>query len=1322
MPSHPVSEAGPRHILIAAGTEHFRKLDDCDLPDVPGEVTRIVSTFRTLGYDSLPVKLDPDHDELEMLFASAKDDFHAGDIVVAYYTGHGAKDEVEGRYYLLTCDSVLRKLERTALAAEDLARALIKQSKAAQILIVLDCCYAGAGAAEVAQIAGGLASLGGTGPDVFVIAAARTKQEAEPGALSSALEKVLITEDERLGGRVQAFLVMEEVMEAINGYLRENHPAQIARWHANAEGRCRVFPNSRFRAGIQPGIDLETQRAYVEHWVPKARGVEFGAGGWYFTGRVQALRELAAWLSGPRSECRVRVVTGGPGCGKSAVLARVVTLANSTYRREVLSATGTISADPTTLPPEGVVNVAVVARHKLLAEVVEQIARSLGLGVRDPAELVSTLRRRSNKTVIVLDALDESNEAKQIVSRLLRPLARLPHVFLLVATRPDSSKPGQKFRALGTSTVEIDLDDPRYIGRDDVACYVERRLLATEEPRRSTHYRGAPALARTVAQAVSDRSKNVFIVAHTATIALLAKPIVDVSVAGWIDSIPTGLDSAFSQFLEELDRGTPAGASSSLARAVLLPLAFAEGEGLPWVAIWAELASALSGSRVSDNDIALVRRHAAAFIVEALENGGSVYRLYHERVAEYLRDSIEAEKLAQRRIVEALRSRVPAALGTAEPDWTRAHPYVLTHLISHALKGAMLDELLADGLFVAEAEPLHMLQVLSKCSDPFARRSYNTYELALHNLRDKRSEDRLSYLEMAARQLGDDSLADLWTRRSQSRRWSVPWAHWSISPHRVIPLPIPAATPIRNIPIALSTVAGRPVIVVGAEDGTVRMWDLASGTPRGEPMCGHDGPMYGIAVGSLEGRPVAVSAGHDATVCAWDLTSGKMLGSPLRDFDGWVTSVAVGTLEDRPVIVAGGEDGWVRVWDLASGKERFGPSQTEWFGPSFSDTRLETEVYCVAVGWVKGQPVIAAAGEEGSLGVWDLASGDSLAQVSFGEGDIRSLAVGSRDDKLAIVFAEEEAAFVWDVGADAAEPLKGGASGILCATVGSIEHRSVIVIGAWDGIHVWDLASGEPLKPLRGHSREVVSVAVGTFDDQSVVVSSGNDGTLRVWDLSSETLQGESRRSHGHGAASIAVGDLDGRTVVVSGANDGALRVWDAVSGAARGDPIRGHDGVVHAVAVGLVEGRQVIVSGGEDGTVRVWDMTSGAPQGEPLRGHKGGVYSVAVETVEGQSVIVSSDGWDGTVRTWALASGALLSESGRSDVGGVDSSEVCTRDGESVSVSFEERYQTIRLRDSQGSDYAVIHIGSEVSDCVAVPGGILIVATRAGLMALQLF
>ena len=109
-----------------------------------------------------------------------------------------------------------------------------------------------------------------------------------------------------------------------------------------------------------------------------------------------------------------------------------------------------------------------------------------------------------------------------------------------------------------------------------------------------------------------------------------------------------------------------------------------------------------------------------------------------------------------------------------------------------------------------------------------------------------------------------------------------------------------------------STSAGGGRAVSGRTNGTVQVWDLETGRAV-HTLTGHDGGVTSVAV-SPDGRR-AVSGGGDGTVQVWDLETPAV--RTLTGHDGGVTAVAVSA--DGRRAVSGGTDGMVRVWDVAHG-------------------------------------------------------------------------------------------------------------------------------------------------------------------------------------------------------------------------------------------------------------------------------------------------------------------------------------------------------------------------------------------------------------------
>jgi WD domain, G-beta repeat len=364
---------------------------------------------------------------------------------------------------------------------------------------------------------------------------------------------------------------------------------------------------------------------------------------------------------------------------------------------------------------------------------------------------------------------------------------------------------------------------------------------------------------------VARRASPTFLIARlVARSFVTADEVVDVAAAGWEERLPATVGHAFDAYLERF------GGDQQRVRDLLIPLAWAEGAGLPWEQLWASLACALAGTdRYNDDDIRWLQHAAAAYLVESREGGRSVYRLYHQALAEHLRDQTWQTEL-QGRLAQALIASTPTG-ADGRPDWLATHPYIRTHLATHAAAGEGLDELLDDVRFLLAADPDRLLRALPHAGTLRGRLAAAVYQGSVHQLRARPVGEAAAYLEMTARQYGADELADHVAHLSIGTSWSTRWARWQpVQPHRL------AGRHEDEVnAVVVAELEGRPVVVSGSSDGTVRVWDLAGGTPVGEPFTGHEGAVRTLAVGELHGRPVVVSGGRDRTVRVWE-ESGRL--------------------------------------------------------------------------------------------------------------------------------------------------------------------------------------------------------------------------------------------------------------------------------------------------------------------------------------------------------------------------------------------------------------------------------------------------------------
>ncbi|MGW1728635.1 hypothetical protein ACWCQK_37875 [Streptomyces sp. NPDC002306] len=221
-------------------------------------------------------------------------------------------------------------------------------------------------------------------------------------------------------------------------------------------------------------------------------------------------------------------------------------------------------------------------------------------------------------------------------------------------------------------------------------------------------------------------------------------------------------------------------------------------------------------------------------------------------------------------------------------------------------------------------------------------------------------------------------------------------------------------------------------------------------------------------------------------------------------------------------------------------------------------------------------------------------------------------------------------------------PLADGDHGaVWTVTTGTLKGRTIVVTGRQDGtLRVWDLTTGAARGgALVGHTKAVYSVSFGKVNGRAAAVSSGVDGTLRLWDLTAARSAGRQLGgSRSAGAISgVALRTLRGRPVAVSAGDDGTVRLWDLTAADPSGLPLGKRLGTaVKAVAVGGVGDRAIAVTGGDDHAVRLWDLTADHPVARPLGDHDGTIWNLAVGTLDDRPFALSA-GDDGTTRVWDL-------------------------------------------------------------------------------------
>jgi WD40 repeat protein len=332
-------------------------------------------------------------------------------------------------------------------------------------------------------------------------------------------------------------------------------------------------------------------------------------------------------------------------------------------------------------------------------------------------------------------------------------------------------------------------------------------------------------------------------------------------------------------------------------------------------------------------------------------------------------------------------------------------------------------------------------------------------------------------------------------------------------------------------------------------------------------------------------------------------------------------------------------------------------------------------VTCVA--GIPGRQAAVSSGYDSAVGIVDFEN-DVIDLLGYHHHLVNRVVV-NHSGSLAATCSSDYSIGLWDLNTlQRVRTLQGHWDDVEDFTF--VDDKTGISVSRDRRIFIWNLETGAVQRVLEKHDRDVLSVEY----DKGKIYTSGDDMTLRQWDLES----GELLRTWGPFEVetdTCAIDPLNDR--VILGSDDGDIRIYDCQTGELL-HQIVAHKSSIKKVAVSPLNGD--ILSAAYDQQVLVWDAES-LELKLALESHASTWERSLNWTPDGRGILAGT--FDGTVLHWDATNGRQITEIGGNSfsVGNSCINDISTNSHGLAAMASDDGY--IRLAQLSPTDSKWIQI-----------------------------